>query len=213
MIYVFDCDGVILDSNSMKVEAMTTAVASAGFSAKEAALCTQFFRENFGVSRYTQIEHFMNDILDISEESKPEFTERILNHYSQAVHVGYQDVNICDGFLDFIDTKDESECYVVSGSDEDELIDLFGKIGLIHKFSKVLGSPSSKSENFLKVKALCGQDKNFKYFGDSLADVEAAVIAGFSFVGLSSYSNVSELLIQACIAGNHVCAKTFDGLQ
>lgn len=69
-VYIFDCDGVILDSNHLKIEAMKNAL-EAHFSAQDLTeACVDYFRHNFGKSRFHHVAHFLDSILAIEEEKE-----------------------------------------------------------------------------------------------------------------------------------------------
>ena len=54
-IHLFDCDGVLLDSNNLKVEALADALFTVGASKEFIDLAIKTFRQNFGKSR---LKHF-----------------------------------------------------------------------------------------------------------------------------------------------------------
>ena len=84
----------------------------------------------------------------------------------------------CDyvpGSLEFIKQQSASGLllFVVSGSDEEELQEIFFSRGIL-KYFKVYGSPTNKIENTAKVIQEIGSQKKGCFFGDSRSDYEAA---------------------------------------
>ena len=55
LIHLFDCDGVLLDSNNLKISALKNALKEIGASKNFIAIACENFRRNFGISR---LDHF-----------------------------------------------------------------------------------------------------------------------------------------------------------
>ena len=128
-IYIFDCDGVILDSNQLKIDAMKNAL-SIQFSDKQVIdKCTSYFRNNFGKSRFHHVDIFVNELLPIDETQKESVRETILTNYSSQCKSLYLKADITPGFIPFIESLSGSK-YVASGSEQQELRDVFNQRGL-----------------------------------------------------------------------------------
>lgn len=69
-LYIFDCDGVILNSNALKIVAMKEALLALSFSAGKVAECVEYFSKNFGKSRFHHIKYFIENILHVENEKK-----------------------------------------------------------------------------------------------------------------------------------------------
>lgn len=188
--YIFDCDGVLLDSNSFKINAMREAVSDYPSVHQEEFI--EYFKSNFGKSRYHHIEVFFNQILNRTAELGE--TEKILAHYASSCRKNYLTCSICEGALEIISSLDSQNTWVVSGSDEEELIDVFSKRGLTQYFKGILGSPTKKSDNIKQIllKENASPD-SFCLIGDSMGDYEAALDSGVSFIFCELYSNTPEL--------------------
>ena len=198
-VYTFDCDGVVLDSNQIKVEAMRKSLEACGFPNKTVQSCLDFFRKNFGISRYRHIDYFIDNILDIEHRNRKEISEKLLANFSERVSLQYLQANFCDGILDFL-RDNKNKCNIVSGSDQIELIDVLNKKGIISRFDYVLGSPTTKIDNLTHLKKHYPDDAVHYYFGDSLGDYEAAKSVGYCFFGVLGYSLVPNDLEDMCIA-------------
>jgi len=57
-LLIFDCDGVILDSNTLKIDAMRSALTEFDITTEEANRCALFFAENFGKSRFYHVDYY-----------------------------------------------------------------------------------------------------------------------------------------------------------
>jgi len=78
--------------------------------------------------------------------------------------------------------------FVISGSDENELIQVFIKRGIDHYFEKIYGSPANKTENTGKVVSNMKKPIIGLFFGDSKSDYDAANFFGIDFVFVKDYS-------------------------
>ena len=82
--------------------------------------------------------------------------------------------------------------FVVSGSDEKELIYVFRQRGILNLFKHVYGSPLNKNDNTEKVVQRIGAQKKGCFFGDSKSDYSAASKYGLDFVFVSGLSEWKE---------------------
>ena len=201
-VYSFDCDGVVLNSNKLKIDAMLTAILSCGFTSTEAEKCVVFFQNNFGLSRYFHVNYFLDNILFISGKAKNSFEKEILRSYSEIVSKNYVNAQFCEGFLEFMEDLD-GPCNIVSGSDQTELIEVLKHKGLQSKLDYILGSPVSKKDNLIYLKKSYSKNTLHLYYGDSTADLLAAKEAGYNFVGVLGYSLVASELQTLCLAENY----------
>ena len=63
--YIFDCDGVILDSNQLKIEAMALTLNEIGIEENIVKECINYFSNNFGKSRFHHVDVFIRDFFQI----------------------------------------------------------------------------------------------------------------------------------------------------
>lgn len=192
-VYIFDCDGVILDSNQLKIDAMKNALESITDDGKKVDACVDYFRNNFGRSRFHHIDVFVEQFLLLGNKSKKEVKEKILNVYSCECKLLYLKAKLTPGFIDFINQLDGKK-YIASGSEQEELRDVFKARNLEVYFDGIYGSPTKKSDLVANIRNL-NSDKNAIMFGDAISDLEAAKINNIDFIGYLPYSNVKEKLI------------------
>lgn len=191
-VYIFDCDGVILDSNQLKIEAMRNALESIVNDSLEVSKCVDYFRNNFGRSRFHHIDIFVEQFLLLDTTLQTEVKERILKAYSYQCKSLYLKAELTPGFIDFIGRL-KGKKYIASGSEQQELRDVFATRKLDTYFNDIYGSPTKKSDlvaNILKLNS----DKSAVMFGDAISDLEAAKINNIDFIGYLPYSNVKEKL-------------------
>ena len=143
--YLFDCDGVILDSNQIKSQAFYKCVERYG---KDLAIKFKNYHiKNGGISRFEKFDHFINFILN-PNHNKPEIND-LLNNYSDII---YDELIRCEITPDLKKIKNitkNKKWLMISGSKESELRKLL-KIKKIDCFfeSGIFGSPKNKFEIF-----------------------------------------------------------------
>ena len=189
-VYIFDCDGVILDSNSLKIKAMENSLMSLSFSDAEVSECVSYFAKNFGKSRFHHIEYFIENILSIDCQRKREVKIKILESYSSQCKELYLTADLTPGILDFMRGLDGDK-YVASGSEQSELREVFDKRGLTSFFRGIYGSPELKS-NLVKYILENYETHQAIMFGDAVSDVVAAQDNNIDFIGYLPFSNVKK---------------------
>ena len=187
--WVFDCDGVILDSNQVKSDAMRAAAEPYGETVAEALVAHHI--EHGGVSRFRKFGFLFESILGRS----PEFGEMdsVAERFARASRQGLLRCAEAPGLgklLSAIPT--DIPRLIVSGGFQDELRDIFTERDLLRHFTAVYGSPDSK-ESILARERKSGQITDPAIFvGDSRYDYEAATNAGMGFVFLHALTEFSD---------------------
>jgi beta-phosphoglucomutase-like phosphatase (HAD superfamily) len=116
---VFDCDGVILNSNKLKTQAFYTTASTYGEQAAKALV--DYHISKGGISRYDKFEYFLKQIL-----GKPVFDEKelkvLLYNYADEVWRGLNSCEVAEGIEALRDKTADSRWLVVSGGDQAEVI-------------------------------------------------------------------------------------------
>ncbi|MEH6595067.1 MAG: HAD hydrolase-like protein [Colwellia polaris] len=204
-IYIFDCDGVILDSNTLKIQAMKKSLEVLCFESSEIEQCINYFANNFGKSRFHHVEYFIESILNVKKSDKDIIAKKILKSFSKQCKELYLTANLTPGFLEMIQSLPGRK-YVASGSEQNELRSVFKARGLDQYFVQVFGSPTAKSSllaNILKLEI----DKKAVMIGDAVSDFEASRDNEIDFVCYIPFSNVTEKMQMLAVTHN------FDTLQ
>jgi phosphoglycolate phosphatase-like HAD superfamily hydrolase len=198
--FIFDCDGVIFDSNQLKIEAMKSTLLSLFVENDKIDACLSYFASNFGRSRFHHVDVFVEEILKPGAANIQSMKESILKLYSDQCKSLYLQAEITPGFIQFIETLPGNK-YVASGSEQEELRDVFKKRGLDVYFDGIYGSPTAKTNI---VKAIMGKASgaDFLMIGDALSDLNAAVNNNIHFVAYLPFSNVKEQLKRESIKHN-----------
>jgi phosphoglycolate phosphatase-like HAD superfamily hydrolase len=210
-VYIFDCDGVILDSNQLKIEAMKNAL-EAHFSAQDLIIeCVDYFRHNFGKSRFHHVAHFLDNILDIEKEQRNKLEQLILADFSKQCRTLYLMAQLTPSFMAFLD-QCKGKRYVASGSEQGELRDVFAQRGLDVHFDGVFGSPTPKAELIQRILEQ-EQNTNAVMFGDAESDMSSAQQNHIDFVFYAPYSNVKEKMIELCHLQQHLIIDDFSTVR
>jgi phosphoglycolate phosphatase-like HAD superfamily hydrolase len=198
-VYIFDCDGVILDSNQLKIKAMREALYECLGKHEKIDECIEYFKRNFGTSRFNHINVFVSDILGLPVSERKKNYNRLLCCYSTQCKKLYLKAELTPGVLEFIQGL-AGKKYIASGSEQNELIEVFKRRGLDMHFEKILGSPEAKVN--LVSNILKDMRCNAVMFGDAISDMKAAIDNSIDFIAYLPYSNVrDELVLESEIRG------------
>jgi phosphoglycolate phosphatase-like HAD superfamily hydrolase len=209
-VYVFDCDGVILDSNRLKVSAMKRALQELqNISATEIDQCVQFFAENFGKSRFFHIRYFVDNILNLGQAEADRYYEILLGQYSAASKQLYLEADVAPGLVEYL-TGLEGDKYIASGSAQDELRWVFQQLGLDAYFKAIYGSPTPKNEIVTNI-VNSHPGKKMVLIGDSVSDFKASADNNVDFIYYGKFSLVNEVMLS--LADEHGFAVLNDFQQ
>ena len=187
--YIFDCDGVILDSNKLKTNAFYLAVESYGEQVAERFV--QYHTANGGVSRYKKIDYLFSDILNISVETCEK--ERVLSLYAQLVKEGLMKCEISSGLYALRKQFPEAVWMVASGGDQKELREVFEARNLSQLFDGgIFGSPDDKDAIVKREKSSPNFISPAIFIGDSQLDHKVARQEGIDFVFVYKWSELSQ---------------------
>ena len=135
---IFDCDGVILDSNNIKVEAFKFALKN--FEKQKIDLFIEYHKKNGGISRYEKFKFFFRELIKIKKSEFKNVFDKATNDFSFYLKKNYKLAKLTPGVISFIKLAkfNKLKLYVVSGSDQNELIKLFKKKKLEFYFNLIL---------------------------------------------------------------------------
>lgn len=187
---VFDCDGVLLDSNRVKTEAFRNAAAPYGAAAAQALV--EYHMARGGVSRYLKFRHFLDRIVpELSPRVLGPDLDGLLAAYAGAVHDGLMNCTITPGLAELRAATPGVPWLIVSGGDQAELREIFAARGLDEMFDGgIFGSPDSKDTILAREIAAGTIAKPALFLGDSRYDHVAATAAGLDFVFVSGWSEM-----------------------
>ena len=177
---IFDFDGVILESVSVKTEAFRTLFSFAPENQEE---IVKFHIKNGGISRYDKIRYIYSNILhkDLSDEQFNTMSDRFADLvFNNVIHSPF-----VPGAKEFIKKNYHKYfLFVVSATPEDELRQIIDIIGLTQYFKGIYGAPEKKVDHINAILTMTNSKKeNTIFVGDALNDCKAAESSGIRFVG------------------------------
>jgi phosphoglycolate phosphatase-like HAD superfamily hydrolase len=187
--WVFDCDGVLLDSNRIKTEAFHTVALRFGVDAADAL--TDFHIRNGGISRYAKFAYLLEVIL--GRQPATAELDTLCHDYAEHVFTQLLDCPVAEGLPALREATANARWMVVSGGAEHELREVFVRRGLDSLFDAgIHGSPDTKDDILNRELADGSLLKPAIFVGDSRYDHEAAVRAGLDFVFISGWTEFRE---------------------
>jgi len=183
--WFFDCDGVLLDSNSLKSQGFYDVAVS--FGAKQAQMLRDYHCQYGGISRYEKMRYFITDILkkDFDEQTH----KKLVDAYGDYCFDKLKQSDETPSLLPMLEfASSVGNCYVVSGGKQDELRDIFAYKDLDKYFRGIYGSPDSKMDILA---ALIGNGEDglpAVYVGDSRYDYIVAEEYGFDFIFMTQFT-------------------------
>lgn len=190
---LFDCDGVILDSNSIKSSSFYKTAAK--YCKKSAQNLLEYHQQNGGISRYVKFKYFINNILpltpDNNEQQDIPSINVLLSEYAQQLKEKLLICPIAEGLDLLREETSQADWYVITGGDENEVKEIFRQRKIDKYFNMgIHGSPKSKKEIIEKLIA----EKKIQYpaifLGDSTYDYRVAKQFGIDFIFISGWTEL-----------------------
>lgn len=188
---VFDCDGVVLDSNVVKTEAYFRTAKNLGATDAQAQALVEYHVELGGISRYHKFEWYLHEVLNqpVTEQA----VQALLDEFARELEVGLMECAVAEGLEDLRSATPQANWMILSGGDQQEIRALFAKRDLAKYFDGGLfGSPDNKDTVLAREIASGNLQFPALFIGDSKYDFEAATRAGLDFVFLSDWTEVAD---------------------
>jgi phosphoglycolate phosphatase-like HAD superfamily hydrolase len=169
---IFDCDGVILQSNRLKSDALGEVLVQ--YDPKIVAAFVAWHKKTGGVSRFEKFANFFRHQLGV--EDWQALTDAACVDFGKIVFEGLCRCPFVPGFdayLAWLQTQN-IPLAVNTGGAEDEVRAVFRTRGMLGDFQTVLGSPTTKFDNMIKLREMDLLRPGAIYFGDSKLDFELA---------------------------------------
>jgi len=177
---LLDCDGVVLESEELKVAAFLRLLPQ---KPRKLAEIRVYVNANAGLPRHEKLRHIFDEILRLPFTAADDtaFSQR----YGAAIRVAYHACPLVPGARELLETY-ASRCplFLVSGTPEGELRAAIEAHGLTAFFAGIFGSPADKT-------TLCAgilrrwrlEPSRAVMVGDSYPDMEAAQANRIPFIG------------------------------
>lgn len=188
---VFDCDGVVLDSNVVKTEAYFRTAKNLGATDAQAQALVEYHVKLGGISRYHKFEWYLHEVLNqpVTEQA----VQALLDEFARELEVGLMECAVAEGLEDLRSATPKANWMILSGGDQQEIRALFAKRDLAKYFDGGLfGSPDNKDTVLAREIASGNLQFPALFIGDSKYDFEAANRAGLDFVFLSDWTEVAD---------------------
>ncbi len=191
---IFDCDGVVLNSNKIKTESFRKILI--GYNQMAVEEFIRFHKNNGGISRYLKLEKFLNTILikyDSKYKPKIKELENLIKKYGYESKSSLFESEVTKDLYKLRKYTSNMPWLIVSGGDQNELREVFSH-KKIYKFFNggIFGSPDKKME-ILKRELAKGTIKQpALMLGDSKLDHIAANKNNIDFIFVSNWTDFKE---------------------
>lgn len=184
---IFDCDGVILDSNQVRARAFYNAALPYGRQHAEALQAYHILHG--GVSRYVKFEILLRDMVGVPVTDQA--MQALLHAFTTEATVGLLQCDIAPGLETLRKATPHARWMLVSGADEQELRKVFAQRNIAEWFDAgIFGSPCSKVDILQRELGSGNLAHPALFFGDSRYDHQAATGAGLDFIFVSGWTDV-----------------------
>ena len=178
----FDFDGVIIDSNRTKADAFRTLFREYDDNIIEEIV--DYHHLHGGISRVVKIEHAHRNI--IGKPLNDEELTRWAARYRDLVIEKVIKVDWVPGAHASLEKLyGRVPIFVISGTPEDELVEVIERRGMTRYFCEILGSPVKKPAHIRRLLSKYSLTADRCVFvGDALTDFDAAQATGLHFIGI-----------------------------
>ena len=187
---IFDCDGVILNSNFQKIEAYRNTAISYGASKIQAEDLVSYHVSLTGISRNIKFKYFLKEIM--GEHVIDSSMKKLVDTLNIEVITLLKNCEVASGIEKLKSHTKKSTWMVASGGDQEELRFLFKEKGIASFFEGgIYGSPSSKHQ-IVEEKL---KDKIFLptlFLGDSLYDIQTAQKYNLDFIFVYGWTDLKD---------------------
>ena len=186
---VFDCDGVVLNSNQLKIQAYYDVAIKFGANKSQAQALVDHHVKLGGISRYPKFEYFLREIMQqaVTEQAMQD----LLESFTVEVKRLLTDCEISPYLADVRNNNMYAKWMIISGSDQLELRDIFQQRGIDKLFGGgIFGSPDNKDAILARELEAGNIVQPALFIGDSRYDHQASTNAGLDFVFLSAWTDV-----------------------
>ena len=177
---IFDFDGVILESVSIKTEAFAELFNDYPEHKDE---IIEYHIKNTGISRFDKIRYYFNEI--IGEPLSEGKYNKYLSRFSEIVLKKVIEADYVPGAEDFIKNNHEKyDLFIISATPTNEMRMIVERRCLAKYFKDVFGSPTKKGEWIKKIlQENYYPPDQILFLGDALSDYNAATENGIHFIG------------------------------
>ena len=193
---VFDCDGVVLNSNKTKVDAYYAVAKRMGGTDEQAQALVHHHVTKGSFPRNGKIEYYLKEIL--KQPTTTQLLQQYLETFEDILDKSLMQCEIAPDLMRVKMATPEAAWMLLSGGDQAELRRVFPrrKIGETHLAALfeagIFGGPDQKDDVLAREKANGNIQFPALFIGDSKYDHQAATKAGLDFLFLSDWTEVKD---------------------
>ncbi len=188
---VFDCDGVILNSNKTKVQAYFNVAKRMGGTDAQAQQFVDYHIEMGSFPRNGKIEYYLANVLKVEET--PELMQQYLDTFDAILDESLMQCEVAQGLDQLKAHTQQSKWMILSGGDQVGLRKIFARRDLTKHFEcGVFGGPDTKELVLAREKENGNIQFPALFIGDSKYDHQSSTGAGLDFVFLSDWTEVKD---------------------
>lgn len=201
-MFIFDFDGVLVDSVDVKTKAFIEIYKAYGSEIVDKIVLHH--TQNGGMNRFDKFKYYHKEFLGLPINS--DTIGSLSDKFSSIVVEKILRSDEIKGAIDCLDfcMQNGIICAIDSATPENELNYIVLRKGWKKYFKYILGSPNTKSKNIKKILNSKVDPKKTLFFGDSMSDYLAAKENKIDFIGINflykndqsflSFSNLTEFL-------------------
>lgn len=188
---VFDCDGVLLNSNKTKVQTYFAVAKKMGGTDQQAQAFVDYHIAKGSFPRNGKIQYYLANV--VKQVETPALMQDYLNAFDEILDEALMQCELASGLIDLKDQTPNARWMVLSGGDQVGLRKIFERRHLTKYFEAgIFGGPDIKDLVLNREKKLGNIQFPALFVGDSKYDHQAATKAGLDFVFLSDWTEVSD---------------------
>lgn len=205
--WIFDCDGVLLNSNGVKREAMYRS--ALGYGSEKAKLLEEYHVNNGGIGREVKFRWFLQEIVGVNRNLE-KLVADLKHKYRENLWDGLMTCEVTPGIFDILARlkKEGASLFVVSGADQDELREILTERELAPWFDGIYGAPDTKDQILAREINAKIINRPAIFLGDSQYDYEASKRANLDFFFIHEWTDVANwkefVEIESIVSKAHV---------
>jgi phosphoglycolate phosphatase-like HAD superfamily hydrolase len=193
---VFDCDGVVLNSNKTKVDAYYGVAKRMGGSDEQAQAFVHHHVTKGSFPRNGKIEYYLREI--VKQPATKELIQQYLHAFEDILDETLMQCEIAPALIRVKKATPEAPWMLLSGGDQAELRRVFPRRTIENNNlaalfeAGIFGGPDQKDDVLAREIANCNIQLPALFVGDSKYDHQAASKAGLDFVFISGWTEVKD---------------------